>query len=405
MFELNQMQKMVEKAVREFTIKEIQPRVEALEALEELPYPLMKRMMAEILAADWIRERIAARADKLEKNEPAEAGGDPEKDEMQGMDPMIQSLVLKELSRVSPGFCMSWGVCVGLCGNTIAERGTPDQMRRYAIPTMTCEKVGAWALTEPEAGSDAFGAMNTTARKENGSYVLNGAKTFITNGPHADIFLLYTRLDTGDGDHGPVQPFILERGMKGLSTGEPFKKMGMKDSPTGEVFLDEVRVGPENILGGREKEGGRDQVRESLGGERSGVVPMCLGIVERCYDLSVKYARKRRQFGRPIAEFQAVQMKIAEMYILLQNLWNMTCRLAWLQKEGKRDMAFACSSKVYAARAAVDASLDAIQIHGGYGYMTEYHIEKLMRDAKLLEIGAGTTDINLLTTARLELGL
>jgi alkylation response protein AidB-like acyl-CoA dehydrogenase len=132
---------------------------------------------------------------------------------------------------------------------------------------------------------------------------------------------------------------------------------------------------------------------------------MCLGIIEKCYELSLQYARERVQFSRPIGEFQAVQLKLADMYIHLQNTWNIIFRLAWMARTGKRDMAYICATKVYTARAAVQVALDAIQIHGGYGYMKEYHIEKLMRDAKLLEIGAGTTDINALTTARLELGL
>jgi len=397
MFELDSMQKMVAKAVREFAEREILPQVEAMEAGEAFPYPIMAKMMKEILAADWIEERLLAKAARMEKGE---SKGDGAKDEVGGMDPLLHSLILKELSRISPGFCMSWGVSVGLCGQGILNRGTPDQIRRWAAPVMTCKKVGAWALTEAEAGSDAFGSMKTTAARNGDGWILNGSKTFITNGPHADVFLLYAR-DEG----GEVRAFVLERGMKGLATGAPFKKMGMKDPPTGEVSLAGVGAGPEHLRGGGETAGGRGAVRASLGGERSGIVPMCLGIVERCYELSVKYAKKRRQFGRPIAEFQAVQMKIAEMYILLTNLWNMTVRLAWMQREGKKDMAYACASKVYAARSAVTASLDAIQIHGGYGYMAEYHVEKLMRDAKLLEIGAGTTDINLLTAARLELGL
>ncbi|MBW2092492.1 MAG: acyl-CoA dehydrogenase, partial [Deltaproteobacteria bacterium] len=237
-------------------------------------------------------------------------------------------------------------------------------------------------------------------------YVLNGSKTFITNAPYADVFLVYAKLDRGQPrSEQPVQAFIVERGMKGLSTGSPFEKMGMRDSPTGEIFLDDVKVPAENLLGGVEKKNMRGDVKLSLGTERSGICPMCLGIIEKCYEASIQYAKERTQFGRPIGEYQAIQLKLADMYVHLQNTWNIIFRLAWMSRTGKRDMAYICATKVYAARAAVQVALDAIQIHGGYGYMKEYHIEKLMRDAKLLEIGAGTTDINALTTARLELDL
>ncbi|MEW5736583.1 MAG: acyl-CoA dehydrogenase family protein [Thermodesulfobacteriota bacterium] len=399
MFALTQEHRMVQKAVRDFAEKEILPNVEALDGGEILPFDLIKKLMKQVLAADFLAESLENRARALEAGRKPEESG-------RGFDPLIPSLILKELSRISPGLCMSWAVSVGLCGNNIRDRGTPDQIRRFAIPVMCGDKIGAWALTEPEAGSDAFGSMKTTAQPVDGGYVLNGSKTFITNGPHADILLCYAKVDRGGEEATrPVNAFILTRGMKGLSTGPAFKKMGMKDSPTGEVFLDNVFVPAANLLGGREKTEGRAEVRKSLGGERSGICPMCLGIVERCYELSVKYAKKRRQFGRPIAEFQAVQVKVANMYIHLQNLWNAVFRLAEMDRQKTPDPAYICASKVYAARAAVEVSLDAIQIHGGYGYMAEFHVEKLMRDAKLLEIGAGTTDINLLTTARLELGL
>jgi hypothetical protein len=327
-------------------------------------------------------------------------------DVMEGMDPLLVSVVVKEMSRVSPGFCMSWGAGVGLCGGNILDKGTPDQIRKYAVPAITMDKIGAWALTEPEAGSDALGSMKTTAKKEGDHYRISGSKTFITNAPYADIFVVYAKLDQGQPASDQIpHAFILERGLKGLSTGSPLKKMGMKDSPTGEIFLDDVAVPAENLLGGKEKQGGRREVRESLGSERTGICPMCLGIIEKCYEQSVKYAKSRRQFGRPIGEFQAVQLQIASMYIHLQNCWSIVLRLADMARSGKPDMAYVCATKAYATKAAVEVALDAIQIHGGYGYMEEYHIEKLMRDAKLLEIGAGTTHINLLTAARLELGI
>ncbi|MBW1887001.1 MAG: acyl-CoA dehydrogenase family protein [Deltaproteobacteria bacterium] len=344
----------------------------------------------------------------MEKAESGESKKDEsDKSETTGArDPLNISILIKELSRVSPGFVMAWGASVGLFGQAVLNKGTPEQIRKYGIPVMTMEKIGAWALTEPDAGSDAFGSMKTTAKPKGDFYLLNGSKTFITNAPYADTFVVYAKVDRGQSPaERPVHAFIVEREMEGLSTSKPFEKMGMKDSPTGQVFMDDVEVPVENLLGGTEQKGMRADVKASLGDERSGICPMCLGIIEKCYELSLQYARERVQFSRPIGEFQAVQIKLADMYIHLQNTWNIIFRLAWMARTGKRDMAYICATKVYTARAAVQVALDAIQIHGGYGYMKEYHIEKLMRDAKLLEIGAGTTDINALTTARVELGL
>ncbi|MEW6076853.1 MAG: acyl-CoA dehydrogenase family protein [Thermodesulfobacteriota bacterium] len=406
MIELKQEHRMIEQAIRDYAEKEILPKIPEFESGRELPYDLMRRMMTDVMGASWIRDSLNRRADKMESGQWDASRSKGAMDVMEGMDPLLVSVVVKEMSRVSPGFCMSWGAGVGLCGGNILDKGTPAQIRKYAVPAITFEKIGAWALTEPEAGSDALGAMKTTARKDGDHYRISGSKTFITNAPYADIFVVYAKLDQGQPAAEQIpHAFILERAMKGLSTGSPLKKMGMKDSPTGEIFLDDVAVPAENLLGGKEKQGGRREVRDSLGSERTGICPMCLGIIEKCYEQSVKYAKKRRQFGRPIGEFQAVQLQIANMYIHLQNCWSIVLRLADMARAGKPDMAYVCATKAYAARAAVEVALDAIQIHGGYGYMEEYHIEKLMRDAKLLEIGAGTTHINLLTAARLELGI
>jgi len=193
--------------------------------------------------------------------------------------------------------------------------------------------------------------------------------------------------------------------MPGVTVGPPFKKMGMRDSPTSEVFFDDVRLGAEHLLGGKEKgRGGRSDTKESLGNERSGVPSMAWGIIERCYDASLAYVRERKQFGRPIGDFQAVQLKIADLYLKLRTVENIVYRLAWMQQNGKRDVPYINASKAMSAQLAVDAAMIAIQIHGGYGYMEELGLEKLARDAKLLELGAGTTDINLLAAARELIG-
>jgi alkylation response protein AidB-like acyl-CoA dehydrogenase len=314
-------------------------------------------------------------------------------------------VVVKELSRSSPGFAMGFGVSVGLAGGAVVSRGTPDQIERWGLPLATLRSIGSWCLTEPGAGSDAFGSMLTTARPEGDGYRLRGSKTFITNGPGADVFLVYARIDRGEPEPG-IATFIVERGMPGVTIGPAFKKMGMRDSPTSEVFFDDVRLGVEHLLGGREKgRAGRGDTKESLGNERSGVPSMAWGIIERCYDASVAYVRERKQFGRPIGEFQAVQLKITDLFLKLRTVENIVYRLAWMQQHGKRDMPYINASKAMSAQLAVDAALTAIQIHGGYGYMEELGLEKLARDAKLLELGAGTTDINLLAAARELIGI
>lgn len=400
MFTLDEQSRMVEKMVRQWCEQKLAPRIPALESGAETPWGLMRDLSSTFgiaaLAEAAARKRIA----KLRANEPS----DPEK--AFGGDPMMMAVFVKELSRVSPGFAMGWGVSMGLAGGAVIAKGTPEQIERWGIPLVTAKQIGSWCLTEPGAGSDAFGSMLTTATPVGDGYRLKGSKTFITNGPGADVFVVYARIDRGEprGEQG-VSTFLLDRGMSGLTTGPAFKKMGMRDSPTCEVFLDDVEVGADRLLGGREKgKGGRADTKDSLGSERSGIPAMAWGILERCYDQSVAYVRERRQFGRPIGAFQAIQLKIADLYLKLKTVENVVFRTAWMQKNGVRDPAFVNASKALCSQLCVDGALTAIQIHGGYGYMEEYHLEKLARDSKLLELGAGTTDINLLSAARTLIG-
>ncbi len=400
MFELTEAQLMIQKAVRDFSEKELAPAIEDLDTMTILPFDLIRRMMKALGIGDMIRAALEAKVDSLEKESES---GKSSRMTLGGDDPMISFILMKELSRLAPGFAMSWGAGIGLCGSAIVAKGNAEQIRKYAIPTMTYEKIGAWGLTEPGAGSDAFGSMKTVAVPDGDHYILNGSKSFITNAPYADVFVIYAKIDRGQPKkQQPVHNFILERGMEGFSTGKPFKKMGMRDSPTGEIFMEDVRVPKENLLGA-EKDNIRDAAKESLGTERSALPAMALGIIEKCYELSVEYAKERMQFGKPIGRFQAIQLRLANMYIMQENVRNAVYRLAWMAKNGKKDFTFVCAQKAFSSRAATQVALEAIDIHGGYGYMQEYQVEKLMRDAKLLEIGAGTTDINLMQAARLEL--
>jgi hypothetical protein len=283
----------------------------------------------------------------------------------------------------------------------ILERGSAEAIERYALPIFRFEKIGAWALTEPGAGSDAFGGMRTTAVPDAEGFVLNGQKTLISNAPFADVFAVYARVQIAQ-DPRPVRAFAVERETPGLETGRPMRKMGMHDSPTGEVFLRDCRVPSENLLGSLE--GGApargDEALGTINLERAVMPAMCLGIIERCVEESARYAKAREQFGQPIAEFQGLAFKLARMELALENARNLVFKLAWAQREGKLDPRLASLAKLYCAEEAVRVSLDAIQIHGGAGYTAELPLEKLMRDAKMFEIGGGTNEIQLQTIAR-----
>jgi alkylation response protein AidB-like acyl-CoA dehydrogenase len=402
MFELDETQRMVEHAAREWCEKELGPRVPALESGEALPYDLMRSLSQSMGLASLLEARARKRIATLraEPEKKSDRVGAEEGKESFGDDPMLTSLLLKEISRVSPGFGMALIATIG-CGMAILARGSAETIERYALPVLRFEKIGAWALTEPGAGSDAFGGMRTVARVDGDTLVLDGQKTFITNAPYADVFAIYARVVTGRGGR-PVRAVIVERGTEGLDTGPPMRKMGMHDSPTGEVFLRECRVPTANLIGTLERDAGArgGAALETLHLERAVMPAMCLGIIERCTEESVRYARLREQFGRPIGEFQGVGFKLARMEVALENARNLVAKLAWAQLKGKLDARLASVAKLYCAEEAVRAALDAIQIHGGAGYMAELPFEKLARDAKMFEIGGGTNEIQLDTIAR-----
>ena len=306
-----------------------------------------------------------------------------------------------EMARVSPSFALSWGASTGLFGANVANKGTPEQVRDWAWPVLRSEKIGSWGLTEPGAGSDALSGMRTTARRDGDQWVLDGSKTFITNAPFADVFLVYARAHGGDVD-GTIQPFLVDRSDAGVATGPPMKKMGMRGSPTGEIFLDSVRIPADRLLGGGVRQ--RDHVKSSLVAERGGLSVLSYGIAERCFEIARDYAKSRVQFGRPIAEFQLVQQRLARMWVAVSN-----CRRIvyadWLAGRPVRESAAdVCAGKLYCAEMGTFVAFEAIHVLAGNGYMEEYVVERLARDAKLIELGGGTTEIQILTIAREILG-
>jgi alkylation response protein AidB-like acyl-CoA dehydrogenase len=283
------------------------------------------------------------------------------------------------------------------------SRGTPRQKERWALPLLTLDAIGAWAITEPGSGSDAFGGMKSTAKRDGDAYQLNGSKTFITNGPYADTIVFICKLD--DGVTPPkdrkVLSFILDRAMPGLTQSKPLRKMGLHSSPTGELFLDNVLVGRDRLIGETEDLPARSGAKDTFTMERTGVAAMALGIVERCLQLSVEYAKTRVQFGRPIGEFQLIQLKLAKMEVARMNIQNLVFRQIELAAAGKSlSLAEASACKLYSAQAAMEVCLEAVQLHGGNGYMAEFQVEQLCRDAKVLQIYGGTDEIQVSQIAR-----
>src|SRR5438128_10690751 len=276
--------------VRGFVTAEIKPRLMELEHGDLPPYDILRKMMATFGLDEMARmrfqkqierEKAAARGEKLKESRDARSAEDV------GM----RLIPIIELCRYCPGMVTALGVSVGLTASAILAKGTIAQKERWALPLLTLEKIGAWAITEPGSGSDAFGGMKATARHDGDGYVLNGSKTFITNGPYADTIVFICKLDEGDGAaHKKIISFVLDKGMPGLTQSKPLRKMGIHSSPTGELFLADVRVGRERLIGEREDAHARDAAKETFGAERAGVLAMALGMIERALDLSVKYA-------------------------------------------------------------------------------------------------------------------
>ena len=401
MIEWSEQHLMIQGMVRKFVQSEIIPNLEQLEHGETPPYDVMRKLVNTFGLAEAARMRYEAEKRRA-------LSGDASKKERSAArhaDTVAMQLIpIIELSKYCPGMVTAMGVSMGLTASAIMAKGTWAQKDRWALPLLTLDKVGAWAITEPGSGSDAFGAMKSTARRNGDDYILNGQKTFITNGPYADTIVFICKLDNGEPDPRDrrVVSFILDKGMDGLVQSKPLRKMGMHSSPTGELFLDNVRCGRERLMGESEAAGGgREGAKATFGAERSGMVAMAYGIVERCIELCTEYARTRVQFGKPIGEFQLIQLKLAKMAVARMNIRNMLFRQIELAAHGKSlSFAEASANKLYAAQATMEVCLEAVQLFGGNGYMAEYQVEQLCRDAKVLQIYGGTDEIQTSQIAR-----
>ncbi|MCV7359825.1 acyl-CoA dehydrogenase family protein [Mycolicibacterium fluoranthenivorans] len=399
----------VRDAVREFIDKEIRPHIDALEDGELEPYPIVRKLFATFGIDTMAREALERRLSRLRDGSPAREtkssggmfGGGPDQAGM-------GFVLIAELCRVSMGLVTGMGVSLGLTVPTIQSRGTLAQQERWLPGLVTYEKIGAWAITEPDSGSDAFGGMKSYVTRDGDEYVLNGQKTFITNGPDADVVVVYAKLDepgisTRDRK---VLTFVLDRGMAGFVQSKPFRKMGIHSSRTGELFFNNVRLGRDRLLGETEGSGdgtdqGRDSARSSFSAERIGVAAMSLGIIEECLRLSVDYAKNRVLWGKEISQFQLIQLKLANMEVARMNVRNMLFRVIESAQKGfPISLSEASAIKWYCSQAATDVAMEAVQLFGGNGYMTEYRVEQLARDAKSLMIYAGSNEVQITHVAK-----
>ena len=398
MYEWSEEHRAIIDVVRRFVDEEIRPHLDDLEHNGVPPYEILRTMYDTFGLKEMARDNFQRQLDRKT------SGAEPAKRD--SFDASAQLISTIELCRVSPGLVTSLGVSTGLAAGTINKLGTPAQMQRWGLDLMTLDKIGAWAITEPDSGSDALGGMRTSAKRDGDDYILNGQKTWITNGPYADTLVVYAKLDDGsttDIRARKVLTFVLDRGMPGLEQAAPMRKMGQHGSPTGEVFMSDVRVGRDRLLGESEEPlgGGRQSARDNFVAERAGVAAMSLGIIEECVKLSIAYAKNRTLWGTPIGDYQLVQLKLANMEVARINVRNMV--FAHIERSSRGALptfAEASAMKLYAAQAACQVADDAIQIFGGNGYIAEFRVEQLSRDARVLRIYAGTDEMQVIAIAK-----
>ncbi|MCU1595615.1 MAG: acyl-CoA dehydrogenase domain protein [Frankiales bacterium] len=387
---------MIRDAVRQFVDKEVRPHVAALEDGSMEPYPIIRKLLSSFGMDVMAKENLEKAFAREEAGETVERG--PQS--------MSSVLLSAELAGVCMGLITIIGVSSGLTVSTIQSRGTLAQKRRWLPDLVTFDKVGAWAITEPDSGSDAFGGMRSyVTRDGDGGYLLNGQKTFITNGPDADTIVVFAKLDEGNAAVGPrdrkVLTFLLDRGMPGFTQGKPFQKMGIHTSRTGELFFDNVHLTADRLLGETEDYEGRDSARTGFIAERVGIAAMAFGVIQECLRLSLDYAKSRVLWGQEIARFQLIQLKLAKMEIARMNVENMLLQtLDAMRDDNPPTLAQASAMKLYASEAATEVAMEAVQLFGGNGYMTEYRVEQLARDAKSLMIYAGSNEIQVTHIAK-----
>lgn len=377
-FLLTEEQKLTRQTVREFAEREIAPKAIERDETQEFPRDIMRKLGSMGMLGVVF---------------PQEYGG-------AGLSYLDYVLVIEELARVDGSVGLSVAAHNSLCTNHIFMAGSEEQKRRFMVPLARGEKIGAWSLTEPTAGSDASGTRSTAVR-DGSDWVLNGSKTFATHGSVCDVAVVFAVTDKGRGKHG-ISAFILEPGMKGFRAGRKENKMGCRASDTAEIVMADCRVPDANRLG-QEGQGFIDALR-ILDGGRIGIGALGVGIAQGALEQATAYAKSRRQFDRPIADFQAVQWMLADSAVEIHAARLLVQRAAFMKDAGQEVTRAAAMAKLYASETAVRVAGRAVQIHGGYGYVKEYPVERAYRDARICTIGEGTSEIQRLVIARLLLG-
>ncbi len=379
MFGLTEEQKQLQRAVRAFAEGEIAPHVSEWDEKSEFPHEVVTKLGEMGLLGVIFPESL---------------GG-------AGMGYVEYVLAIEELSRVDGSVGIIVAAHNSLCTNHIMLAGNDEQRKRWIPKLASGQWLGAWGLTEPGSGSDAGGARTTAVRKGNG-WVLNGSKTFITNGGHADCAVVLAVTDKEKGTRGGISGFVVERGTKGFRPGRKENKLGLRASDTSELIFEDCEIPAENLVG-KEGDGFKDAMRV-LDGGRISIAALSLGMARGALDAAMKYAQERRQFGKAISEFQAIQFKLANMATELDAAWLLTMRAAQMKDDGKKVTMESAMAKLYASEAACRICDEGLQIHGGYGFIKDYPAEKFYRDVRLCPIGEGTSEIQRMVIARELLG-
>lgn len=373
-FEYTPEQIQLRKAVREFAEAEIAPFVSQWDEAQTFPLEVIRQL---------------GRLGYMGAIFPEELGGS-------GLGYIEYSIIIEELSRVDGSVGIIVAAHTSLCGNHIYKMGNQEQRQRYLPKLATGEWLGCWSLTEPEAGSDAAGTR-THAELEGGMWVLNGSKTFTTNAHFADLCVAMAVTDRAAAQHG-ISAFAIEKGNPGFRCGKKENKLGLRASATGEVIFENCRLSPEQLIG--KLNDGFVASLKVLDGGRISIAALSIGMAQGAYDAALKYSKLRKQFGRPISEFQAIQHKLVDMAVDIDAARLLNYRAAWMLDRGLRVTRESAMAKLFASEAAVRIAGEAVQIHGGYGFIKDYPVEKFYRDVKLCTIGEGTSEIQRLVIAR-----
>ncbi|MBT2690447.1 acyl-CoA dehydrogenase family protein [Bacillus sp. ISL-47] len=373
-FDLTAEQNMILKTIREFADEEVAPGALERDRTKEFPVDVFKKM---------------ANLGLMGLPFPEEYGG-------AGADTVSFAIVTEELSRACASTGITYSAHISLGGAPLYLFGTEEQKQKYLVPICTGESFGAFGLTEPNAGSDA-GGTRTTAVEKDGEYIINGNKCFITNASYAKHLALTAITGEKDGKK-EISAIIVPTDASGFNVIDNYEKMGLNASNTTELVLEDVRVPTEHLLG--KKGEGFKQFLITLDGGRIGIGAMALGIAQAAYEKALQYAKEREQFGRSLSSFQAIQFKLADMAMKIELARNMVYKAAWLKDQGRPFAKEASMCKLYASEICMEIADQAVQIHGGYGYMKDYHVERYMRDGKLTEIGEGTSEVQRMVIAR-----